>query len=594
MNRIVTPRMTLAIGLIVSILGIALVLLPTEENDVLKQNLRFVVPVFFSVFDDIAIFKTNDFSYSIQVFSFLFYAFLLIGCLLYAVKGEKEIRFLRFGFSVIFIALTLNLPFVIMSLINFKRILSNGDFVGTFVFSVFFKLFLLIYAYLALKKWQNSRNLRIKTTGEGEFASATIVMATKSQRFFHLLLDLFIVVLIFTPLLGLFNVFGADLNKIAIVLGEKPLVLLLTIFGRVIYYVFFEALFGATPAKMLTETQIVDYEGGGLGFGRIFKRTLCRFVPFEPFSFYSAYSGWHDRWSDSYVVKEEQTGMKGGLYGWSFLLMALLVLGCYEAIDSINTRKSDRERDFSIQKISEKRDKDLQNISSDYVLTPVIEEIPQSERPQVVSGTVTSREEIIPQVWKVDRVEGDTLVCLVLPTTNNYNSDARSGADIRAVFKQLGRNAETIKISKKDVERTLPTDGFNNPKVFVNMPNGRTRFGIKSVNAYFGYEFKSRISDYSTSSVYKGTQNVNLTIENLGLSCTLLKIDVLEGSVICNNETLPQTFNSAMIYETLRIDFDNYKKGDVFKLLLTIQDSKGATHQLMVVGVDNQSFFLPY
>jgi uncharacterized RDD family membrane protein YckC len=594
MNRIVTQRMTLALGFIISILGIVQLFLPTEEGVTFKQILLYVMPVHFSFFDSMTNFSTNDRSYSIPVFNFLFYIFLLFGSLLYAFKAEKEIRFLRFGFSVIFLSVALYLPFSIFALVKSKLIFfSESPYGGILIFSVIFKILLLIYAYLALKKWQNYRNLSTETTGEGENASTTLVLATKSQRFFHILLDLLVVVISFTPYIGSLSVIGKFLNEIVQKLGEETVILLLLIFARIIYYVFFEALFSATPAKMLTETRVVDFEGEHLGLGRTFKRTLCRFVPFEPFSFFGAYSGWHDLWSDSYIAKEEQRGMKGGLYRWSFLLMALLVYGCYQTVETINTRKSNRERDFRDQKLIEKQIKDLQNISPDYVLTPTIELIPQPQ-PPVTEGRVTLREEIITQVWKVDRVEGDSLVCLVLPTTSSY----ATGADIRGVYQQLGMNAETIKISKKDVERTLPAKANEalrfsyEPTIFVNMPDGRTRFGIKAVNAYFGYEFKSASSSYSPSTTYKGAQTMSLSIENLGLNGTLLKIDVLEGSVICGNTTLPQTFKSAN-YSALTIDCDNYKKGEVFKLLLTIQDSKGAMRQFVMVGIDYQYFIMP-
>jgi len=78
------------------------------------------------------------------------------------------------------------------------------------------------------------------------------------------------------------------------------------IFGAVValvYYSFFETLFGRTPAKWITGTKVVNLNGTKPGFGSILGRTFARIVPFEPLSFLGGGdSGWHDKWSDTVVV----------------------------------------------------------------------------------------------------------------------------------------------------------------------------------------------------------------------------------------------------------------------------------------------------
>jgi uncharacterized RDD family membrane protein YckC len=69
------------------------------------------------------------------------------------------------------------------------------------------------------------------------------------------------------------------------------------------YYIYFETLFSITPGKWITGTRVVTTAGTKPSFGVIFKRTLCRMVPFEAFSFLGESSqGWHDRWSGTLVV----------------------------------------------------------------------------------------------------------------------------------------------------------------------------------------------------------------------------------------------------------------------------------------------------
>ncbi|HEX2675275.1 MAG TPA: RDD family protein, partial [Polyangiales bacterium] len=70
------------------------------------------------------------------------------------------------------------------------------------------------------------------------------------------------------------------------------------------YYIFFEAVFGRTPGKMLTGTRVVTVDGGTPSFTQILGRNLARYVPFEPFSFFGDDAvGWHDSWSGTRVVK---------------------------------------------------------------------------------------------------------------------------------------------------------------------------------------------------------------------------------------------------------------------------------------------------
>jgi uncharacterized RDD family membrane protein YckC len=70
-----------------------------------------------------------------------------------------------------------------------------------------------------------------------------------------------------------------------------------------VYYMFFEGLFGRTPGKWIIGTKTVDLNGNAPSLGVVFIRSICRFVPFEPFSFFgNEPNGWHDRWSKTRVV----------------------------------------------------------------------------------------------------------------------------------------------------------------------------------------------------------------------------------------------------------------------------------------------------
>ncbi|SEN46737.1 Uncharacterized membrane protein YckC, RDD family [Flavobacterium sp. CF108] len=72
----------------------------------------------------------------------------------------------------------------------------------------------------------------------------------------------------------------------------------------VFYYSLSEGLFGRSLGKFVTGTVVVDENGEKPSFGTIFKRSLCRLIPFEVFSFLGS-RGWHDSISDTYVVNKK-------------------------------------------------------------------------------------------------------------------------------------------------------------------------------------------------------------------------------------------------------------------------------------------------
>lgn len=71
-----------------------------------------------------------------------------------------------------------------------------------------------------------------------------------------------------------------------------------------VYYMLFEGLFGWTPGKLLTGTRVISMrDGEAATIKQVVGRTFARFLPFEPFSFFSSTGGWHDTWSGTGVVQ---------------------------------------------------------------------------------------------------------------------------------------------------------------------------------------------------------------------------------------------------------------------------------------------------
>jgi len=121
-----------------------------------------------------------------------------------------------------------------------------------------------------------------------------VVGASQGKRVVNMLIDNVASRVISTPIALLF-IRSENAGALA---GVLVVVLMLG------YYVFFEFAFQATLGKFATGTRVVALGGGKPTFMQIVGRTLSRFVPFEPFSFFSGKYpvGWHDRWSNTRVV----------------------------------------------------------------------------------------------------------------------------------------------------------------------------------------------------------------------------------------------------------------------------------------------------
>ncbi|MCD0463920.1 RDD family protein [Flavobacterium sp. ENC] len=136
------------------------------------------------------------------------------------------------------------------------------------------------------------------------------LLVSGGQRFLNYLLDT-IFILAFIFLLAIFLGFlGALLGLNGLAnwmdnIGDLEGRILFILF-TIIYYTVTEGFFGRSLAKLITGTIVVDENGEKPDFGTIFKRSLCRVIPFDGLSFLrSSGRGWHDSMSDTYVVNKK-------------------------------------------------------------------------------------------------------------------------------------------------------------------------------------------------------------------------------------------------------------------------------------------------
>jgi uncharacterized RDD family membrane protein YckC len=126
-----------------------------------------------------------------------------------------------------------------------------------------------------------------------------LTAANKGIRFVNYIIDVVLFVALFMlHALLIEKVFHTAPDPESPLLGIYYMMLL---FG---YYFLFEYFWGKTPGKFLTRTKVVDMNGEWPGGKRLLIRTLCRFIPFDNFSFLLFAAGWHDSISGTMVVRE--------------------------------------------------------------------------------------------------------------------------------------------------------------------------------------------------------------------------------------------------------------------------------------------------
>lgn len=124
------------------------------------------------------------------------------------------------------------------------------------------------------------------------------VKASTATRFLNALIDTFLfffTVIFLISCIGFFQLSGTG-NAIAswtILLG-----------WFLFYYGFMEFHFQKTFAKMMTGTKVLMANGTKPSRNDILMRTVCRLIPFDNLSFLFAKNGFHDKFSNTIVVKE--------------------------------------------------------------------------------------------------------------------------------------------------------------------------------------------------------------------------------------------------------------------------------------------------
>lgn len=138
------------------------------------------------------------------------------------------------------------------------------------------------------------------------------IVATIPQRFLNYLIDTImqLIFLIGIAIIALV-IYDAMGSKKAIhfiaTLNNNTIGLYTISYAMVVlYYNIFEIIFAQSIGKFVTQTIVVDEHGEKPHYETILIRSLCRIIPFNPFSVLILGRGWHDSLSKTYVVDKKR------------------------------------------------------------------------------------------------------------------------------------------------------------------------------------------------------------------------------------------------------------------------------------------------
>lgn len=136
-------------------------------------------------------------------------------------------------------------------------------------------------------------------------------LASKGTRFGNYIIDYIavtiIAIFVFVPIVIIFPDFiSIESLDQGDTLQSKLKEYAVTALVFVLYYSICETLFsGKTLGKLITKTRAVNFDNSKMNFGTAIKRSFCRMIPFEQFSFLGSLgSGWHDTLSDTKVIED--------------------------------------------------------------------------------------------------------------------------------------------------------------------------------------------------------------------------------------------------------------------------------------------------
>lgn len=243
----------------------------------------------------------------------VFLSLLAFSGLLFLMTQGRERRFYRFGLGVLFFALFIS---AVIAPVHWPAVFRHSGW--WLLIAVFAWLLRILWLWIIYHAILATAHRVEPLFSANELAVSPRPKVSKWVRLFHLVIDLLVVYFVFSPLVKVWFVdAGTDIGQVGLTV--------VAVLARFVYYLFFELLLNATPAKLLSRSVVTSSQGKTPRASKLLGRTAARFVPFEVLSGFAV--PWHDEWTDTQVVHEPGEGKSGRFYFICFLvIMAILIL----------------------------------------------------------------------------------------------------------------------------------------------------------------------------------------------------------------------------------------------------------------------------
>lgn len=496
-----------------------------------------------------------------KYFEITFGLMLMTGGIKYLIAKSDRSGLLRFCYSIVFYASVMSFVWYLLWPIVIPDNFKNSSIIKTNWYTYMPMLYvavLLLFSFFGIHLMRNELKIIKNVEETNSEIAPQLPVLSKELRFVHLILDLLLIASLSMPLFGLIGNF-LDLHRMSN--APKIIVFFIILLHRFIYYLIFEGLFRLTPAKYFTASRVVNEADQSIpGFGTIMIRTLCRFIPFEPFSFFGR-RGWHDDISKTSVVTDHAARPGRPLYGvWLILLFLLPTLHFLYKIKMENKRNME-SREMNARIETSRKEGLVTGLSSSHFI--VYAPIAHSYRDPY-------------DVFKVDSVSSDSVWGYTFQIEPHLEKDRE-------------RLIESYQNSVRDRVQSMATKDIRN--IYVDENNGMLLPGGQLYNIKEIIDLDDPRLTTSRSSTRRDRETnvltVSWTLESQSKPLTLKSIEALEGDLIW--KTMPpkkfefNTYNKRG-YLTLQAEFP--KRINPFKAVLTLQDEDGSIYDYYIEQAD--------
>ncbi|GEL12065.1 hypothetical protein FGL01_28040 [Flavobacterium glycines] len=469
---------------------------------------------------------------------------------------------------------------------------TNFNWIHSVLYYIF-QIFIIVISFRILKYLSSDKELDFSEKVYGEHISKEYTVATKSQRFLNYLVDTLVWIIVYSSIFSTVNSLVFMQKQIDSSLIENNtmanqfvgdssnnnfIALLYLLLFRFIYYIFFEFVFKASPAKFLTETRVMDYSGEPTNFKEIFLKTTFRNIPFNTITFLFGYN-LQDNWSATEVFKEKRVGVSGNKYLGYFFIIAgsffLVYLG-------VRFYEKKHEENFQVQLLEEKIKHNKKALS-------------ELEIGDIIIIHHYDSNDYGQYILKINRIIGEKVYFNMIDS-NDYNYPEDELIIVNK-DKYFLNELETFSVNKKNLSKAIISVDemkMNENHEVVN-PEG---FGFKLLNDKKNYFIINvlalrkpilKIEKARWSETNNVVKELNFSISNLGISSKLIAIKSNQDDVLWGLESstilpiqIPNKKNDSNSYVlNLKGKGDNLNNSD---FTISVQDSLGKIYDYQILA----------